>query len=52
MHNHDFVGAQSIYTRAILANKKINMHDYFGGHRGEGGGAPSICGGHVSSGPP
>ena len=35
MHKHDFVGAQSIYTRAILANKKIYMHDFFcGGHLG------------------
>ena len=39
MHKHDFCGEQSIYTRAILANKKICMHDFFfvvgggGGHR-------------------
>ena len=29
MHKHDFCGEQSIYTRAILANLKICMHDYF-----------------------
>ena len=30
-----FVGAQSIYTRALLANEKICMHDFFcGGHLG------------------
>ena len=36
MHNHYFYGEQSIYTRAILANKKICMHDFFfgGGHLG------------------
>ena len=47
-HEHDFCGEQSIYTsRAILANQKICMHDFFcggapGGHRefvGGGGGA-------------
>ena len=36
MHKHDFCGEQSIYTRAILANYKICMHDFFcggGGHQ-------------------
>ena len=34
MHKHDFCGELSIYPRAILANKKICMHDFFfvGGH--------------------
>ena len=48
MHKHDFVGAQSIDTRAILANQKICMHDFFLC----GGGAPKICGGHVPPPPP
>ena len=29
MHKHDFCGEQCIYTRAILANWKICMHDFF-----------------------
>ena len=38
MHKHDFCGDQSIYTRAILSNKKLCMHDFCwggapGGHR-------------------
>ena len=38
MHKHDFCGEKSIYTRAILANLKICMHDFFvGGHLGGGG---------------
>ena len=49
MHKHDFCGEQSIYTRAILANKKICMHDFFcggtWGHR-------ELVGGHVSPRPP
>ena len=42
MQKHGFVGVQSIYTRAILANKKKYnfMLDFFCGRR-----APIICGG-------
>ena len=47
MQKHGFVGVQSIYTRAILANKKYHMPDFF-----VGGGAPRICGGYVPPGPP
>ena len=43
MHKHDFCGEQSIYTRAILANKNICMHDFF--FVGGTWGAPRICGG-------
>ena len=52
MHKHDLCGEQSIYTRAILANKK-NMYAWFfflgGAH---GGGAPRICGARAPPPPP
>ena len=41
MDKHDFCGEQSIYTRAILENKKICMHVFFVG----GGGTENLCGG-------
>ena len=41
---HDICREQSIYTRAILANSKICMHDFFCGGA-PGGGVPIICGG-------
>ena len=49
-----FVGAQRIYTRAILVNKKYVCRIFFVGGTW-GGGAPSICvggGGHVARAPP
>ena len=45
-----FVGAQSIYTRAILANEKICMLDFWVGEPG-GGGTDNLWG-HVPPPPP
>ena len=45
MHKHDFCGEQSIYTRAILANKKICMHDFFVGGGGTWGHGEFVGGG-------
>ena len=44
MHKHDFCGEQSIYTRAILANWKICMHDFFW-WGGTWGGTENLWGG-------
>ena len=50
MHKHGFVGKQSIYTRAILANSKIYMHDFLCG--GEGGTENFVWGGGGARAPP
>ena len=39
-----FVGAQSINSRAILANLKLYTHDFCGGHLGGGGGTENLWG--------
>ena len=43
MHTHDFCGEQSIYTRAILANKKYVCMIFF--FCGGGGGTDNLWGG-------
>ena len=52
MHMHDFCGEQSIYTRAILANKKICMHDFFLVGGTWGGGTDNLWGGFKEPPPP